>query len=354
MPESSPTEKRFEELDGLRGVAALWVVIYHLTYGLKARWLEGQDHLVAEYVPFSASTINGQMAVHLFFIISGFVISMTVARTRVPLDFAVSRFARLFPAYWAAAAAAVAVNVLAPLPIFPVTLDQTLANFTMLQLFLGYVDVDPSYWSLAFELGFYAIIGIALVAGLQRRLEGVGFFWMLAGAFLPLVCDRLGHPLPWRVQAAVVGGFAPLFYAGLLYYRGWSDRFTLLRALGIALCLGIGVYLLPPRLQWYEVMNFALFTAAVSGRFLLMRTRLMVFLGTISYCLYLTHQTLAFRTQRAFHAAGLSPWMNLAATLLVVISAATLLTFAVERPAGRWIRSSYSMWKRRRAAAAIA
>src|SRR3954467_6873454 len=175
---TAPADRRFKELDGLRGVAALWVVVFHMTYGLTI-WLAGQEQLIAESTPFSVQ-IRGMMAVHLFFIISGFVISMTVERTRDPPAFVVSRFARLFPAYWTAVVIAVAINMLDPLAVFPVTLDQGAANLTMLQLFLGYTDVDGSYWSLAVELGFYLAVLVGLLAGLQRRLELAGFVWMLA------------------------------------------------------------------------------------------------------------------------------------------------------------------------------
>ncbi len=53
-----------------------------------------------EPAPFQAPW--GYLCVNLFFVISGFVIFMTLDRTRVPLDFVVSRVSRLFPAYWAA------------------------------------------------------------------------------------------------------------------------------------------------------------------------------------------------------------------------------------------------------------
>jgi len=85
---------RIVELDALRGLAALAVVAFHYTtlYG------ELYGHSTQPPVSFGF----GNYGVHLFFLISGFVIFMTLERTRTAMDFVVSRFSRLFPAYWVA------------------------------------------------------------------------------------------------------------------------------------------------------------------------------------------------------------------------------------------------------------
>ena len=91
---SNPKSDRLVEIDALRGVAALAVVLFHYT----TRFTE-------LFKPGTLPTISfpgGHYGVNLFFIISGFVIFMTLEKTARPLDFVVSRFSRLFPAYWAA------------------------------------------------------------------------------------------------------------------------------------------------------------------------------------------------------------------------------------------------------------
>ena len=92
-------KRRFPELDGLRGIAALWVVLFHYTFGVANHWLKHDLSLAAQVTPWNAS-IDGLRAVDLFFIVSGFVIFMTLDSSKSLLDFVVSRFARLFPAYW--------------------------------------------------------------------------------------------------------------------------------------------------------------------------------------------------------------------------------------------------------------
>lgn len=90
MPNSRPD--RLVEVDALRGVAALAVVLFHYTTRFTDLFQPG--------VPPAVSFPGGHYGVNLFFIISGFVIFMTLEKTARPLDFVVSRFSRLFPAYW--------------------------------------------------------------------------------------------------------------------------------------------------------------------------------------------------------------------------------------------------------------
>lgn len=76
---------RIVELDALRGIAALAVVLHHFTMGR------------------SETDLNfkiGFMGVETFFIISGFVILLTIERSGNWKNFLANRISRLYPAYW--------------------------------------------------------------------------------------------------------------------------------------------------------------------------------------------------------------------------------------------------------------
>ena len=85
---------RLQELDVLRGLAALSVLCYHYTTHYK--------DLFSPSGPVLFNFAWGNCGVQIFFIISGFVILMTLEKTQRPMDFIVSRFSRLYPCYWAA------------------------------------------------------------------------------------------------------------------------------------------------------------------------------------------------------------------------------------------------------------
>ena len=97
----SGPDARVRELDVLRGLAAAAVVLFHYTVRYGA--LYGYPAPPIVRVP------TGFYGVEVFFCISGFVIFMTLDRTRRPMDFVVSRVSRLWPAYIVAIAVTFAV-----------------------------------------------------------------------------------------------------------------------------------------------------------------------------------------------------------------------------------------------------
>src|ERR1700679_1685854 len=76
---------RLLELDCLRGIAVTLVITFHFTLN---------EPNLRRYFRFDCA------GVELFFMISGFVIFLTIEKTTNYKDFLLSRFSRLFPAYW--------------------------------------------------------------------------------------------------------------------------------------------------------------------------------------------------------------------------------------------------------------
>lgn len=144
---SNAKSGRLVEIDALRGVAALAVVLFHYTTRFTDLFKPGT--LPAISFP------GGHYGVNLFFIISGFVIFMTLDKTQRPLDFVVSRFSRLFPAYWAAIFLTFFICHWLGLPGKLVGAETALANIAMLHGLFGVAHVDGVYWTLEVELLFY-------------------------------------------------------------------------------------------------------------------------------------------------------------------------------------------------------
>ena len=68
---------------------------------------------------------------------------------------------------------------------------------------------------------------------------------------------------------------------------------------------------------------------------------MLAYFGTISYTLYLLHENIGWVVIRESLARGLSFDASIGVALAVTVSLASLVTFAVERPAMSWIRQAY-------------
>ena len=92
----APPSRRLAHLDALRGLAACSVLVYHILMALYG------SQMVRERLPIDL----GQFGVLLFFVISGYVITMSVEHAGLGV-FWVRRALRLYPAYWCSVALAV-------------------------------------------------------------------------------------------------------------------------------------------------------------------------------------------------------------------------------------------------------
>src|SRR5581483_8554966 len=125
---------RFLGIDALRGIAAMSVVLYHYTYEYQA--------VIGHTQPLGWSFSLGQYGVDLFFMISGFVIFMTLQRIEGISDFVVARFGRLYPAFLTALALTTIVLLSSSLTIFKPSLWQVAVNLTMAPQLFGVDCVD--------------------------------------------------------------------------------------------------------------------------------------------------------------------------------------------------------------------
>lgn len=132
-------QDRFFELDALRGLSAIAILFFHYTYFYEQTY----GHVKKDYL---LNFEYGSYGVHLFFMISGFVIYMTLIKTKGIKDFIIKRVSRLYPAY-----------------IFSVTLTYTLIVYTGLDGM--YISFRDYLFNLTMFQGVIPGIGIKLVDG---------------------------------------------------------------------------------------------------------------------------------------------------------------------------------------------
>jgi peptidoglycan/LPS O-acetylase OafA/YrhL len=330
---------RLDELDALRGIAALSVLLFHY-----ANQFQQTYHHLGR---FSFSFEVGKYGVELFFVISGFVIFWTLDRTRRAGDFVVHRFARLYPTYWASLAITAGLVAIAGLPNQRVGSFDLLMNVTMFPDFLSAKAVDGSYWTLQIELFFYAQMLCWYALGVLRRIRWVIAAWLLLAAAYA-IAHRLDAPLSYTFQELLIVRYAHCFSVGILMYRmREAGGATLADWLLLAGAHVVSWLTWGPAEAIVLGICTTLFLLMNAGRLGVLSWRPLLFLGGISYTLYLLHQEIGYILIAALEKTGLKPVPSILVTTAMMIVLAWLLSRYVERPANRLLRALYERWRGR-------
>lgn len=321
---------RYVTLDAWRGIACLWVVLYHaqnpFVY-LPGNFLHNGLHRLA---------CSGEIGVWMFFVISGYCIasvgSTTVSRGKPVLGYLWSRMRRIYPPAWAgmlvyfvatatmqlllshgaiASSQRAAENVLYRPPIYYV------ANVLLGEKFLHTDYIASNHWTLCYEMVFYIIVGAFMLVALRRggehgmlnglhcltclclilwvAMPGASFYpldgWPFFGcgilAYDAIRWKRLWRPRVWSVMVGcLVLAYACLGPSNSKWYVDGDDRVYLAFAFSFALAL-IVLHRFDERLSRFRVMRWA------------------GFVGVISYSMYLIHYIPMSASWKVMTAAGL-------------------------------------------------
>jgi peptidoglycan/LPS O-acetylase OafA/YrhL len=352
---------RLEVLDGLRFVAAMSVLAYHFTT-MDRVWQQRADGL------FPAQTAAyGWLGVHLFFLISGFVICMSSWGRGVG-RFLLSRALRLYPAYWLSVVAVVVVLTVWPVLHEPVGWRDALVNLTMFHEPLGSPAVAEVYWTLWAELRFYLIFSLVVWWGLTyRRVVVFCVAWLGVVTAAKAFVDN--GPVGGVVHTVLLTDYAPLFTAGVACYLMYRFRPTLLTLAIVAASFVLAVPSVRFRAtleafhgevvqSWPAVVLlavcFLLIVAVALGWLSWVRGRWLVVVGATTYPLYLLHLDLG-GTLLALWKGSMPPLVLVAVVTAMMVLLAWLVHRYVERPVAPllkrallWIAAGVSAVVRRR------
>lgn len=339
---TAPRTGRLDYLDGLRGIAVLLVLVFHVA----ERW----PALAHDRLGYLAGF--GSRGVEVFFVLSGLCLAYPTLRARAdgdrrPFDvrrYAVRRIARIVPPYYAAIAVFAALS-LTPLwhaaaAFAPHCLRATVPLRGTIEelLFIdrAYPMHNLSFWSLAIEFRWYFLFPLAL--GLMLA-NARAFYGVLAGV---AVLDLSG-----RIVSNDLGAL-PSFLLGIVaadaivHERTWT-RFAPYAALAAFACAALsGVH--PgdhTSLAWSATCFFLVAAATRRGPWqALLRTPPIVAIGGASYSIYLIHEPILTYVEQVLR---WSPLLSGA----IALAAGGVFWAVVERPATR-------LWSGRQARSASA
>lgn len=332
------TSHRLAELDGLRGVAALSVVLFHYTHRFHALNPSYPGH-------HSFAITYGHCGVELFFMISGFVIYMTLAKTNSAWEFAKLRFSRLYPGFWCGVALTLIVcgTLRAPYANYAPSAVDVAINLTMLQRIVpGCQPVDGAYWSLTVEVMFYGLICALRFSPIFATPRKCVAFFLVAAVCVNTLETSAFHtnPITKILQHIFLYPYTPYFCIGMAAYSNFVEG-AANRKKNIAAILASLITILLLRTATDAAVSLALtaaFLAAAHSQLPILRTRPFTWLGAISYSLYVVHQNIGYSLMDWLATVGTPFWAAVCAAVSLAITIATAVTLLVERPAQSALR----------------
>ena len=333
-------KRRIYELDALRGIAAFAVVLYH--------FYQRYDQIYGHSFSFSNNISYGKLGVELFFLISGFVIFLSLDRIKSRLDFPVARFARLFPAYWFAVILTFTSVAVFGLPGREATFGDAALNLTMLQGYMRNVEaVDGVYWTLTKELSFYALMYLLFLTKQLKHIEAWCLGWLGLSLAYMFQLDGMfqGHWSYILFNQLLITDYAHLFVAGICFYRVYARKSSDLTIALLVLSLAMNGLMYQDFSLFLVASFYCLFLILILLPIHFLKNRVLLFLGGITYSLYLIHQNVGYLIIRQGYLHGVHPFISILGAIAVVVGLAYVSHRYIEMPANRAIRARYQQWQ---------
>lgn len=314
--------KKIESIQALRGVAALMVLFSHYMFFVT-------DPAQAPIARFLF--LSGGAGVDLFFVIAGFVLVTSTSEANGTFSYAATFAARRLLRIWPAYIAATVLFVLAirgmPWLGDASSLAQSLRSLLFLPLspahspFFGYAVLEVG-WTLNYEIYFYSVAALTMLCGRWRWAALFAWLAILViivpaamGVFSLNVKTPYGLPAYLGLMTnSIILDFAAGVLIGLLYQSRLPAPPRWLVYLTVALgCTLLSVQFFGRVQAGHGMARYGFsssiiilgLTWAVKGGFRVPAPRTLVWLGGVSYSLYLTHTTINLLLHKGANLIGL-------------------------------------------------
>jgi peptidoglycan/LPS O-acetylase OafA/YrhL len=320
------------EIDGLRGMAALAVALFH--------YFSRYDALYGHSFTPPAFAEYGYLGVHLFFVISGFCVMNAASVIDRPLDFLWARLVRLYPAFVIALLLTFVVVALFGLAGRESGFNVLAVNLLMVQEYFGIAHIDDVYWTLTLELSFYAWISLFLLFNQLKNIEPWLLVWVVLSAVMTLEAFNIQTGIV--IRELFLLQYIEFFATGICIFGLQKNRDKRMTYILLAACMLSIFSAYPGDTALYLFALIGIFYLAVTKNIWCLTARPIVFLGAISYAFYLVHQNIGYVIINIAYANGVPGYLGVILALCLTMTIACGITFLVERP----LRVKLASWYR--------
>jgi peptidoglycan/LPS O-acetylase OafA/YrhL len=359
----TPSKKEiFPGLDVVRFLAAVLVMIYHLSF-----WQNGH---VPEAASFDWFWRFGWVGVEIFFTLSGFVIASS-AQAATPAKFLVGRIVRLAPAVWICAT----LTLLASLTLAHGAVHPLLTNYARTIALVPVGDhIDIVYWTLTVEIAFYALVfAVLLVKDFETLLKvlivvgliSTAFDLVLAfhaelSRFIPRICLATVTASSYHTSRLLLLRHGCFFALGMLLWtlgsgkRTWPQSYTVFLAIFVLggtaevwheaqnqkISLAHPLSTASPVIAWLIGLGCIVASGLYSSGRKAGPVKTLRFVGLLTFPVYLLHNNIGLLILNKLAGGDSRATGMIVVTVLLVLSAATVITLFVEPPVANALRQT--------------
>lgn len=330
----------------LRAIAAMLVMLFHTSQGVQFR----TGALTSRWTNFGACGVD------IFFVISGFIMTVTSAGRTFQLgDFVIKRVLRIMPIYWLfTLLKAIALLLIPSLVLFSVFSVPNVITSLLLVPYdtpgRGMVPLIIVAWSLEFEIMFYLVFGVCRALLPERWVVAITLI------FLTMTATYLAGPASYVINFYARPVVFEFLFGILLGRLFLNDRLPRKRVCLALIAIASAALLILP--QGGETTRFLLWgvpsaalvcgMVALEKHYRLWQWPVMTFIGDSSYSLYLTH-TLAvpfiMLPLRYLHPGLVGSYIYLMPMLPLQVLIGCIAFQFVERPVTLMLQRRYKAWK---------
>lgn len=343
----------------LRGLAIAAVIIVHwcgvywyardlVASYIHAPVIEGPPSRIPSML--AIPTLNyGPFGVSIFFLISGFVIPFSLARSE-PIRFLVARALRIYPTYIAASLIMLGMVYLSATywgQAFTMPVRTFMWNLLLVQHNVGVPSIDLVNWTLSIEIKFYIVAALLYRSIRKGNSYPIILFSVAVLAACQTIPSLWGSSLPeFLTQSLKTELMCVIFmFIGTGFYHHYTGTYTHRQLLSYIAILFILFLMCWPHTAWANQVpgvpqNYAygliLFSICYALRGYFRPVAPLDFLANISYSLYALHSIIGYLSLRILMDKGVSFPVSGLLTLIFVIGLAYALYRLVERPTMHW------------------
>jgi len=313
--------KRIRTIDCLRGIAAISICYYHFTWG--------NGHYLPANSIVKKIGGDGYLGVEIFFIISGFILPLSLHNSNYSLKnyftFILKRLTRIDIPYFVTIILCILFAYIRTLsPSYKVPAFST--DYIRIILHIGYLPsifhkawLNPAFWTLALEFQFYLLIALFFPLLIHKKI------YLYIFIALSLVASYFSQTDDFLFK------YLPFFCLGITIFKYYRSLMCFREFLASIVCLFTFILL---RFDYHY-----LFASAIPLVIFYeddINNKLLLFLGKISYSIYLLHIPIGMRIINLsdslisnYHLKELIVFIN----LLFIIGISFLFYKFVEKPA---------------------